>query len=152
NSFARIETAYKNLEHRKQASMDLSPDTDEWLQKIDSYKALFEEAMDDDFNTAKAISVLFDLTREANMYLQRDQTSSKVLTAFQDQLVTLFAVLGIKLVPDAELLDAEIESLIDERNQARDERNFARADEIRDLLKDKNIILEDTPQGTRWRR
>jgi len=152
SSFERIETAYMNLEHRKQVSMDLSPDTDEWLDKIESYKKLFEDAMNDDFNTAKAISILFDLTREANMYLQREQTSSKVLAAFQEQLVTLFAVLGVKLAPEAQLLDSDIESLIEERETARRERNFARADEIRDLLKEKNITLEDTPQGTRWRR
>ena len=152
NSFERIETAYMNLEHRKQTSMDLAPDADEWLQKIDTYKASFEQAMDDDFNTAKAISILFDLTREANMYLQREQTSSKVLTAFQDQLVTLFDVLGVVLAPEEALLDSEVEALIKEREEARKNRDFARADEIRDLLQEKEIVLEDTPQGTRWRR
>src|SRR5690625_3594379 len=152
NSFERIETAYQNLEHRKQVSLDLAPGTDEWLDRIATYKDEFEAAMDDDFNTAKAISVLFDLTREANMYLQEDQTSTKVLTAFQEQLATLLNVLGVELNPEAELLDEEVESLIAEREEARKNRNFQRADEIRDLLKEKNIVLEDTPQGVRWRR
>lgn len=152
NSFERIQTAYMNLEHRKNTSMNLAEDTNQWLDKIDLFKQQFEDAMNDDFNTAKAISVIFDLTREANLYLQQDQTSTKVIQAFQDQLVTLFDVLGINLKPELELLDDDVEKLIRERNEARNNRDFSRADEIRDLLKEKNIILEDTAQGTRWRR
>src|SRR5699024_1097990 len=152
NSFERIQTAYMNLEHRKNTSMNLAEDTSQWLDKIDLFKQQFEDAMNDDFNTAKAISVIFDLTREANLYLQQDQTSTKVIQAFQDQLVTLFDVLGINLKPELELLDDDVEKLIRERNEARNNRDFSRADEIRDLLKEKNIILEDTAQGTRWRR
>src|SRR5699024_5913829 len=82
NSFERIETAYVNLEHRKQTSMNLAEDNAEWLNKIANFKQQFEAAMNDDFNTAKAISILFDLTREANVYLQQDQTSAGVIDAF----------------------------------------------------------------------
>src|SRR5699024_4842911 len=151
NSFDRIKTAYFNLEHRKQTSTNLGQNKEEWLEKINKSRVAFEQAMDDDFNTANAITVLFDLTREANLYLEENQTEIEVIDAFMEQITTLLDVLGIKLEQE-ELLDEEIDALIAERNEARKARNFERADEIRDLLKEKNIILEDTAQGVRWRR
>src|SRR5690625_839185 len=75
NSFERIKTAYLNLGHRKQSSLNLALNEDEWLNTIETFKENFERAMDDDFNTANAISVLFDLTREVNHYLESKQTS-----------------------------------------------------------------------------
>src|SRR5690625_5127807 len=152
HSLERVQTAYFNLEHRKQASLNLDQDTNEWLEKVQSFNDRFEAEMDDDFNTANAIAVLFDLTKEANLYLQSKQTSTNVIQAFQDTMLTFFNVLGIELEQEKELLDEEIEALIQERTEARKNRNFARADEIRDLLKDKDIILEDTAQGIRWKR
>ncbi|MDY0407307.1 cysteine--tRNA ligase [Virgibacillus sp. 179-BFC.A HS] len=153
NSLDRIRTAYFNLDYRKNVSMDLLDDEEKWLEKLDAFKRQFETAMDDDFNTANGISILFDITKEANVYLQSKQTSTKIIKAFQNTLVTLMDVLGIDItVQEQELLDEDIEQLIVERNQARKNRNFTRADEIRDLLKEKNVILEDTPQGVRWRR
>ena len=152
HSLERVQTAYFNLEHRKQASLNLDQDANEWLEKVQSFNDRFEAEMDDDFNTANAIAVLFDLTKEANLYLQSKQTSTNVIQAFQDTMLTFFNVLGIELEQEKELLDEEIEALIQERTEARKNRNFARADEIRDLLKDKDIILEDTAQGIRWKR
>ncbi|WP_068677202.1 cysteine--tRNA ligase [Oceanobacillus sp. Castelsardo] len=152
NSFERIKTAYQNLEHRKETSMDLVVHNDEWMEKIKKLKEKFEQEMDDDFNTANAISVLFDLSKEANVYLQLEQTSTEVIHAFQETIATLLNVLGITLNQEQELLDEDIENLIKERNQARKDRDFSRADEIRDMLKGKGIILEDTPQGVRWKR
>lgn len=152
NSLDRIRTAYVNLEHRKQASLDLKRANDQWMERIKGFCQRFEAAMDDDFNTANAISVLFDLTKEANLYLQEGQTSTTVIEAFQQQISSLMEVLGIAIVEEEQLLDEEIEELIKERNEARKNRDFARADEIRDMLKEKNIILEDTPQGVRWKR
>ncbi|WP_010652125.1 cysteine--tRNA ligase [Oceanobacillus massiliensis] len=152
NSYDRIKTAYHNLEHRKQSSMDLINDTDVWIPLIDGLKNRFEAEMDDDFNTANAISVLFDLSKEANVYLQSKQTSAAVIDHFQKTIMTLLQVLGINLAETEELLDETIEALIVERNEARKNRDFARADEIRDLLKERAIILEDTPQGVRWKR
>ncbi len=152
NSFERIQTTYFNLEHRKQTSMNLTQDNEQWLQKIDEFNHQFTNVMDDDFNTANAISVLFDVTKTANLYLEEAQTSSEVLESFQTTIETILHVLGISLEKETDLLDEDIEALIVERNEARKNRNFERADEIRDLLKDKNIILEDTPQGVRWKR
>ncbi len=151
NSFDRIKISYENLEHRKKTSTNLASDSDKWLEKITASKEAFEAAMDDDFNTANAITVLFELSKEANLYLEENQTDLEVLEAFQKTMDTILEVLGITLTTDA-LLDEEIEALIEEREVARKERNFARADEIRDALKEQGIILEDTPQGVRWRR
>lgn len=108
--------------------------------------------MDDDFNTANAISVLFELARTANTYLNEINTDEKVLKAFIETFDVLSEVLGIKLAQETEILDEDIEKLIEERNIARKNRDFKRADEIRDQLLKMNIILEDTRQGTRWKR
>lgn len=107
--------------------------------------------MDDDFNTANAIAVLFELSRQANVYLLEKNTSENVIRAFLHEFEQLLDVLGISLKAEL-LLDNEIEALIQKRNEARKNRNFALADQIRDELKARNIILEDTPQGTRWKR
>ena len=152
HSLERVQTAYFNLEHRKQASLNLDQDANEWLEKIQSFNDRFEAEMDDDFNTANAIAVLFDLTKEANLYLQSKQTSTNVIQVFQDTMLAFFNVLGIELEQEKELLDEDIEALIQERTEARKNRNFTRADEIRDLLKGKDVILEDTAQGIRWKR
>ncbi|WP_156857290.1 cysteine--tRNA ligase [Oceanobacillus sp. AG] len=152
NSLERIKTAYHNLEHRKQTSMNLVDNKEEWLKKIKQFTLDFEKEMDDDFNTANAISVLYDLAKEANIYLDQEQTHTSVLEAFQETIVTLLGILGIDLEEEQELLDEEIETLIEERNEARKNKDYQRADEIRDLLKDRSIILEDTAQGVRWKR
>ncbi|RDY68072.1 cysteine--tRNA ligase [Halobacillus trueperi] len=152
SSFDRIKNAYENIQHRKESTMSLEDDQGGWLDKVAGFKEQFIKEMDDDFNTANAISVLFDLTKAANLYLQEDQTHEKVLTAFQELFEELTGVLGIQLQAHEELLDEEVDALIEERKQARKNRDFARADQIRDELKDRNIILEDTSQGTRWKR
>lgn len=148
----RLRTAYSNLKHRLGASADLGDHSDIWLSKIEAIKKEFIEAMDDDFNTASGISKVFDLSRLSNTYLLEKQTSTKVLEAFIHTFDELVAVLGVPFKQDEELLDEEVEQLLQERIEARKNRDFARADEIRDLFKEKNIILEDTAQGTRWKR
>ncbi|MRH44813.1 cysteine--tRNA ligase [Aquibacillus halophilus] len=152
NSLDRIKNAYQNLDHRKKSSTNLANASEEWKEKVEAYKQRFKDEMDDDFNTANAISVLFDLTKDANLYLQSKQTSEDVIDAFQEALLYLSNILGIKLKVEEELLDEEVELLIQKRIEARKNRDFSLADKIRDDLKGSNIILEDTPQGTRWKR
>ncbi|MEH7305180.1 cysteine--tRNA ligase [Neobacillus drentensis] len=150
-AFERLTTSYQNLKHRKEASTDLTDHNQEWLDKISLLHEQFIEAMDDDFNTAKAISVLFDLSKLANYYLLEKNTAVAVIDAFTKQFEELFHVLGLTIEKE-EMLDEEIDALIEKRIQARKDRNFQLSDQIRDQLKEMNIILEDTPQGTRWKR
>lgn len=147
----RIRTAYGNVKHRLENSAGLGDHNDIWLSKIEAIKQEFIETMDDDFNTANAISKLFDLSKLANTYLLEKQTAEPVLQTFIDVFDELVEVLGLPFA-QSELLDAEIEALLEERIEARKNRDFARSDEIRDQLKEQNIILEDTAQGTRWKR
>ncbi|AUD12589.1 MULTISPECIES: cysteine--tRNA ligase [unclassified Planococcus (in: firmicutes)] len=147
----RIRTAYGNVKHRLENSAGLGDHNDIWLSKIEAIKQEFIETMDDDFNTANAISKLFDLSKLANTYLLEKQTAEPVLQTFIDVFDELAGVLGLPFA-QTELLDAEIEALLEERIQARKNRDFARSDEIRDQLKEQNIILEDTAQGMRWKR
>ena len=148
----RLRTAYANLKHRLSTSADLGDHSDIWIDKIEAIKTAFVETMDDDFNTANAISSLFDLSRLSNTYLLEKQTSTTVLETFIAVFDELAGVLGVPFSQEEELLDEEVEALMAERIEARKNRDFARADEIRDLFKEKNIILEDTAQGTRWKR
>jgi len=153
NSFERIKTSYQNLEHRKATSLNLEVDNSAWFKQVEDHMTRFEEAMDDDFNTANAITVLFDLAKDANLYLKEKQTHSEVIVSFQEKIIKLLGVLGINLnETEPELLAEEIDNLIIERDEAREAKNYQRADEIRDLLQEKKIILEDTPQGVRWKR
>jgi len=148
----RIRTSYENLQHRVAVSTDLTDTNDVWLEKINKLHEQFILDMDDDFNTANGISILFELSKQANYYLLEKTTSTVVIHAFLKEFEELFGVLGLSLSAKQELLDDEIEALIKKRNQARKARNFQLADEIRDQLKAMNIILEDTAQGIRWKR
>ncbi|MBB6447509.1 cysteine--tRNA ligase [Bacillus benzoevorans] len=147
----RIKTSYQNLKHRMKASANLGEGSETWMNQIDSQRDAFIMAMDDDFNTANGISVLFELSALSNKYLMEKNTDEAVIARFLQQFEELFAVLGLQLEKE-ELLDEDIEALIEQRIQARKDRNFQLADQIRDQLKDLNIILEDTAQGTRWKR
>ncbi|MBS4221055.1 cysteine--tRNA ligase [Bacillus sp. FJAT-49711] len=147
----RLKTSYQNLKHRLNVSANLTTNDEEWLRKISDLKNDFVKEMDDDFNTADGISILFELAKQANYYLMEENTSVKVIESFMNTFEELFSVLGLQL-DAAELLDEEIDQLINERLEARKNRNFQRADQIRGQLKEMNIILEDTPQGTRWKR
>jgi len=150
-AFERLTTSYQNLQHRKESSTNLTNNNQEWIEKIEALQNEFIKAMNDDFNTAKAISVLFDLSKLANYYLLEKNTAVEVIDKFTQQFNELFNVLGLTL-ETTELLDEEIDALIEKRIQARKDRNFQLSDQIRDQLKEMNIILEDTPQGTRWKR
>ena len=107
--------------------------------------------MEDDFNTADAIAAVFELVKYANT--TADGTSSKAyLEALLEKIVCLTDVLGLVVEKKEELLDTEIEALIQERQRARKEKNFARADEIREELLELGIVLKDTREGVQWKR
>lgn len=151
SALERLKTSYQNLKHRRESSTGLTDDNCQWVKQIGGLREQFIKEMDDDFNTANAVSVLFDLSKLANQYLMEKTTAVEVIDRFTKEFEELFGVLGLKLGGE-DLLDEEIEALIEKRNQARKDRDFKLSDEIRDQLKDMNIILEDTPQGTRWKR
>lgn len=152
NGFDRIHTAYENLHHRLEASSNLTDNDDQWLEEIEKAKLEFREQMDDDFNTANAISVLYGLAKQANQYMLEKNTSKNVIKGFLQTFEVLLGVLGIQLTKEEVLLDEDVDALIKQREEARKARDFALADAIRDQLKEQNIILEDTAQGIRWRR
>ena len=147
----RLKTAVKSLKHRLETSAGFG-EVGDWLERIDGFRKRFIKEMDDDFNSANGITVLFDLAKEANRYLREQQTSKEVLRSFLSMFQELADVLGISIDEEEELLDEEIERLIEMRTEARKKRDFALADKIRDQLKERGILLEDTPQGVRWKR
>lgn len=152
NGLERLRTSRKNLVHRLSSTANLAEKDEAVFEAIAQERENFKAAMDDDFNTANAIAALFGLSTIANKYLNEANTNAETLQALVDALDELAGVLGVVLDVKEELLDEEIDALIEERQQARKDRNFARADEIRDQLKAMNIILEDTRQGVRWKR
>ncbi len=114
------------------------------------FVARYDAAMDDDLNTADAISVVFELVKYANTL--KDELGAADAQKILDTITGLMEILGVAALPKKEMLDSEIEALIEERQAARKAKNFARADEIRDELIGKGIILEDTREGVRWKR
>ena len=149
----RIITATDNLKFLADNAKTetLTDIEDDALTKTQNYVVAFEKAMDDDFNTADAIAAIFDLVKYANTTANGDSSKAYV-SALYELIVKLADVLGVVVEKKEELLDADIEALIQERQAARKERNFGRADEIRDELLAKGIILEDTREGVKWKR
>ncbi len=119
--------------------------------EMDAFVKKYEAAMDDDLNTADAISVIFELVKYANVNVTEDSTKSTVELVL-NTVTKLCDILGIITEKKEEILDSDIEALIEERQAARRAKNFARADEIRDQLSDMGIILEDTREGVKWKR
>ncbi len=153
NGLDRIVTAVSNLKH---LSENAKPGkmTAEEAEKLAATKQMydkFEQSMDDDFNTADAIAAVFELVKFANSNSSADNTK-EYIDALTGKITTLTDVLGLVVEKKDEILDADIEALIEQRQQARKEKNFARADEIRDELLAKGIVLEDTREGVRWKR
>ena len=148
----RIRTAGKNLNFLAAHAEEFEDARKAEVEaQANSYVKKFEEVMEDDFNTADAITAIFELVKYANSTI--DETYSKeVVTLVNDKIKMLSDILGLITEPEEELLDADIEALIEERQAARKARNFARADEIRDELKAKGILLEDTREGVKWKR
>ena len=148
----RLYTCISNLEFLKQNSGNGTV-SDKVKEMVTKYKTTFCEAMDDDLNTGLAIAALFDLVRDINT----DFTSTSVqsiedIDTCINILKELGRVLGILQNTETESIDNEIEELIAKRQEARKNKNFALADEIRDNLKAQGMVLEDTPNGVKWKR
>ncbi|EFR31457.1 cysteine--tRNA ligase [Eremococcus coleocola] len=150
----RLEEVSRRLDLRlADATTQANLDTDEAnLAVLAQLEADFIQAMDDDFNAANGMTVIFELVKEINRYLQSEVVSEKVLSKMQEIFKDLLAIFGLVFETKEDLLDQEIQALIDERNVARKAKDFGRADEIRDQLKEQGIYLDDTPQGTTWKR
>lgn len=149
----RIVNAADNLkylsEHAKEE--DITAKEKENLNQSVQFVTAFESAMEDDFNTADAIAAVFDLVKFANTTADA-QGSKEYAKGLYELLVKLTDVLGLIVEKKEEILDTEIEVLIAERQAARKEKNFARADEIRDELAAKGIVLLDTREGVKWKK
>ena len=122
-----------------------------FLQKLKTFREKFEQAMDDDINTADAISVLFDFIKYINKNYD-ENTSKQTLTEAKKLMDDIAYVLGILFKEEDDNLDSEIEDLIEQRNAARKEKDFKKADEIRDKLLSMGIVLKDTRDGVIWER
>lgn len=152
NGLDRIVTCARNLTYLAgKAAGAVDEAEQKLLDGAQQYVVRFEEAMDDDFNTADAISVVFELVKFINSNVS-DQSSKAFLEAMYEHLYQLTDILGLIIEKKEEILDSEIEQLIADRQAARKEKNFARADEIRNELLEKGIVLEDTREGVKWKR
>ena len=146
-------TAVENLKFLKEAAKaeELKPEEAAGLTELDAFEKKFDEAMDDDFNTADAISAIFELVRFANTTVG-GENSKAYIQAVLDRVTALSDILGLIVEKKEEMLDQDIEKLIEDRQAARKAKDFAKADEIRNLLLEKGIILEDTREGVKWKR
>ena len=153
NSLERILEAAGKLSDRKDsgAAENITEEELALLKEAEGFVTKFEAAMDDDFNTADALAAIFELVKFANTNV--DENSSKEFAGgLYEELFKLSDVLGLKIEKKEEILDKEIEDLIQERQAARKAKDFKRADEIRDELLKKGIILKDTREGVKWQR
>lgn len=154
NGYERIVTSVGNLNYLagNAAQGEMDEEEKKLVAEAGNFEAKFDEAMDDDFNTADAIAAIFELVKFANTY-GNEKSSAAFLTALKEKIVGLSDICGLLVEKKEEgLLDGEIEGLIEERQAARKAKNFARADEIRKELLEKGIILEDTREGVKWKR
>lgn len=153
NGLDRILTAVKNLKHIIKTStvVEIQEVEKEKVETAKEFISKYEEAMDDDFNTADAISSIFELVKFANTNVL-EESSKAFAQTFYDEIIMLADILGLTMEKDDEILDDEIDQLIQGRQQARKDKDFSRADEIRDELLAKGIILEDTREGVKWKR
>ena len=155
NALDRLTTARSNLVFFAENGLDgeMSADEAKLAESLDRYRKRFCEVMDDDLNTADAVAVIFELVREINAAVNPSSNPTKALAktcmSIFDELAE---VIGLPISKPEENVDTEIENLIEARQAARKAKNFAEADRIRDELKNMGIVLEDTPQGVKWKR
>ena len=146
----RIKTCLNNIDFLSKSANQNTEDKDH-KKDLDAFKQAFINAMDDDINTADAVSVIFDIVKYCNTNF--DETTDAQTLSYSISLIKeLMNVLGILKEEKIDYLDADIEALIEERNNARKNKDFNRADEIRDMLKAAGIILEDTRGGVKWKK
>ncbi|MBD5513367.1 MAG: cysteine--tRNA ligase [Lachnospiraceae bacterium] len=153
NGLDRIVTSVSNLNFlmEKAADAPMTGEEQQLFKEAETYITKFDEAMDDDFNTADAVSAVFELVKFANTNVN-EGSGKAFIQAVKDEIVMLSDICGLIVEKKAEILDTQIEALIQERQEARKAKNFARADEIRDTLAAQGIILEDTREGVKWKR
>ena len=153
NGYERIVTSVSNLNYllEKARGDVLSSEEEKAVEEAKAFVQKFEAAMEDDFNTADAVSAIFELVKFANTNVT-EQSSQTCVKALKEEIVMLSDICGLIVEKADEILDSEIEALIQERQEARKAKNFARADEIRNLLSEQGIILEDTREGVKWKR
>ncbi len=154
NSLERIITCHKknsDLLASKDSAASMTDAETATFAKVDEYVKKFEDAMEDDFNTADAISAVFELVKFINSNVSTD-SSYAFVKALDDKFLTLTDVLGLDIEVKEEALDADIEALIQERTDAKKAKDFAKADAIRAKLLDMGIVLEDTREGVKWKR
>jgi len=153
NSLERIKVAVERLDDiaKKENTIAMSEQEEKVLLELKKLNEKFDMAMEDDFNTADAVSAVFEMVKAVNVGIAPDGSSQAAREA-KAVIVTLMDVLGVAVEPKEEILDKEIEQLIAKRQAARKEKNFQRADEIRDILLEKGIVLKDTREGVKWTR
>lgn len=152
-SLERILTAMGRLEDALNVAVDKesTAQEEEFLSRMEGLVTKYENAMEDDLNTADAISSIFEIVKLANANISSDSAKSVVQETY-NTIDKLCDILGIITKVETEILDSDIEALIEERQAARKAKNFVRADEIRDTLAAQGIILEDTREGVKWKR
>lgn len=153
NGYERIVTSVSNLNYllENAASDTMSDEEKKLAEEAEGFIAKFDEAMDDDFNTADAIAAIFELVKFVNTNTDAG-SSREYLNILKEELVMLSDICGLIVEKKQEMLDSDIEALIKERQAARKAKNFGRADEIRNELLSKGIVLEDTREGVKWKR
>ncbi|MBE5067349.1 cysteine--tRNA ligase [Ligilactobacillus salivarius] len=146
----KLQTAYENLSYRLKDSVE--GNDKEVEVNFANLEKDFVKVMDDDFNVQNGISVVYEMAKQLNIYSEKEKVYTDTINNLINTYKKVVEIFGISFSEEKELLDDTIEQLIQERNEARKNKNFKRSDEIRDLLKEQGIILEDTAQGTRWKR
>ena len=146
----KLQTAYENLSYRLKDSVE--GNDKEVESNFANLEKDFVKVMDDDFNVQNGISVVYEMAKQLNVYSEKEKVYTDTINNLINTYKKVVEIFGISFSEEKELLDDTIEQLIQERNEARKNKNFKRSDEIRDLLKEQGIILEDTAQGTRWKR
>lgn len=146
----KLQTACENLSYRLKDSVE--GNDKEVEVNFANLEKDFVKVMDDDFNVQNGISVVYEMAKQLNVYSEKEKVYTDTINNLINTYKKVVEIFGISFSEEKELLDDTIEQLIQERNEARKNKNFKRSDEIRDLLKEQGIILEDTAQGTRWKR